>query len=90
MILLYHLSNFQEDIAVVNVLQCSFSFIQCSVSVRKWQRNNAMSLPSENVIDKGALFCLLTDKIDSSVLEAGSCLRVVATMSVGHDHLGKA
>lgn len=34
------------------------------------------------------LFCLLTDKIDDEVLAAaGSNLKVVATMSVGVDHL---
>jgi len=37
---------------------------------------------------KDALWCLLTDKIDLPVLEAaGSSLKVIGTMSVGHDHL---
>lgn len=35
-----------------------------------------------------ALFCLLTDKIDEEVLNAaGSNLKVIATMSVGVNHL---
>lgn len=35
-----------------------------------------------------ALYCLLTDKIDEEVLKAaGSQLKVVASMSVGVDHL---
>lgn len=34
------------------------------------------------------MFCLLTDKIDDEILEcAGPQLKVVATMSVGVDHL---
>ncbi|XP_071541514.1 glyoxylate reductase/hydroxypyruvate reductase isoform X2 [Panulirus ornatus] len=37
---------------------------------------------------KDALFCLLTEKIDKEVLEAaGPNLKVIGTMSVGHDHL---
>lgn len=35
-----------------------------------------------------AVFCVLTDRIDNEVLEyAGSQLKVVASMSVGLDHL---
>lgn len=42
----------------------------------------------ENVVNKNALFCLLTDKIDSEVLDkAGENLKIIATMSVGYDHL---
>lgn len=34
------------------------------------------------------IYCLLTDKIDAEVLEAcGDSLRVVSTMSVGHNHI---
>ncbi|KAG3161112.1 hypothetical protein PC128_g20860 [Phytophthora cactorum] len=34
------------------------------------------------------LFCLLTDKVDAEVLDAaGPSLRVVSTMSVGHNHI---
>ncbi|XP_069699628.1 glyoxylate reductase/hydroxypyruvate reductase isoform X2 [Periplaneta americana] len=37
---------------------------------------------------KNALFCMLTDKIDKEVLDtAGKDLRVIATMSVGYDHI---
>ena len=65
-------------------------YISKASSVSVSENDYAMSSFSENVVAKDALFCLLTDKIDSSVLEAGSGLRVVATMSVGHDHLGEA
>jgi len=37
---------------------------------------------------KDAVFCLLTEKIDKEMLDAaGSNLKVIGTMSVGHDHL---
>ncbi|KAF5290590.1 hypothetical protein FQR65_LT11541 [Abscondita terminalis] len=42
----------------------------------------------KNIAGKDALLCLLTDKIDSEVLDAaGSKLKVISTMSVGYDHL---
>jgi len=49
-------------------------------------------IPKEDLLagikDKDGLLCLLTDKIDSQVLDAaGSSLKVVGTMSVGTDHL---
>ncbi|ODM92128.1 Glyoxylate reductase/hydroxypyruvate reductase, partial [Orchesella cincta] len=35
-----------------------------------------------------ALFCLITDKIDKELLDAaGPSLKVIGTMSVGHDHI---
>ena len=49
---------------------------------------NRQSLFIENIKDKDALYCLLTDKIDAEVIDAAVNLRVVATMSVGFDHLG--
>nr|CAI5854509.1 unnamed protein product [Callosobruchus analis] len=42
----------------------------------------------KNIQNKDALFCMLTDKIDSEVLDkAGKNLKIIATMSVGYDHL---
>lgn len=43
-----------------------------------------------NLRDKSALFCMLTDRIDSDVLDAAPNLKVIATMSVGYDHLSVA
>lgn len=40
-----------------------------------------------NLSDKNALFCMLTDKIDAEILENAPKLQVIATMSVGYDHL---
>ena len=47
-------------------------------------------MSSENVTDKEGVLCLLTDKVDSPVIQAANSLKVLATMSVGFDHLGKA
>ncbi|XP_074649878.1 glyoxylate reductase/hydroxypyruvate reductase-like [Tubulanus polymorphus] len=42
----------------------------------------------KQIKDVDALFCLLTDKIDSTVLDAaGPNLKVIGTMSVGYDHI---
>lgn len=42
----------------------------------------------KKIVGKDALFCTLTDKIDAEVIErAGSNLKVIATMSVGYEHI---
>jgi len=41
----------------------------------------------ELVKDADGLLCLLTEKIDKEVYDAGKKLRVVSTMSVGYDHV---
>lgn len=42
----------------------------------------------ENISGKSGLFCSLTDKIDKEVLDkAGPQLKVVATISVGYEHI---
>jgi len=40
-----------------------------------------------HVARKDGLMCLPTDKIDAELLEAGRELRIVATVSVGYDHV---
>lgn len=40
-----------------------------------------------NLADKSALFCMLTDRIDNEILNSAPNLKVIATMSVGYDHL---
>ncbi len=44
----------------------------------------------ERVRDKQALICLLTDRIDREVLDAGAGLRIVANIAVGYDNLDVA
>ena len=39
------------------------------------------------VKDKDGLLCLLTDKVDSEVMDAASNLKVISTYSVGFDHI---
>jgi len=60
---------------------------ECEVTY--WKDNNV--IPKEDLIlnikNKDAILCLLTDKIDSEVLQAADNLQVLATMSVGFDHL---
>lgn len=39
------------------------------------------------IADKDALLCLPTDKVDDELLAAGPKLRLIATVSVGYDHV---
>lgn len=42
----------------------------------------------KNVAGVDAIYCLITDKVDKDLLEAaGPNLKVIGTMSVGHDHI---
>lgn len=64
--------------------------IQRSCNVRYWDSEEP--IPRETLLDwvRGArgLYCLLTESIDDQLLDAaGTGLRVVATMSVGYDHI---
>lgn len=42
------------------------------------------------VVGKQALICLLTDRIDTDVLDAGGDLRIVANIAVGHNNIDLA
>lgn len=42
------------------------------------------------VVDKDALICVLTDRIDDEVLDAGSRLKIVANIAVGYDNIDVA
>ncbi|XP_043915637.1 glyoxylate reductase/hydroxypyruvate reductase-like [Protopterus annectens] len=59
-------------------------------SIEQWDSDNPV--PRAELLKKVAgiqgLLCLLTEKIDSELLDAaGPSLKVVSTMSVGYDHL---
>jgi glyoxylate reductase len=41
----------------------------------------------KEVVDVDGLFCNITEKIDPEVLSAGKKLKIVASMSVGYDHI---
>lgn len=58
--------------------------------VEMWSNNTAPPREEliKNIAGKNALFCNIADKIDKNVLEAaGPNLKVVATMSVGFEHI---
>ena len=52
------------------------------------------AIPREQLIarvaDKEALICVLTDKVDGVVMDAGPALKVIATISVGHENIDVA
>jgi glyoxylate reductase len=63
---------------------------QCAVDV--WDGQDAIS-PGElmsRLADKQALMCLLTDRVDGAVLDAGPGLRIVANIAVGYDNIDVA
>ncbi|KAI8051926.1 D-isomer specific 2-hydroxyacid dehydrogenase [Gilbertella persicaria] len=59
----------------------------------QWEQD--ITIPRDVLLEKvqgvDALFCLLTEKIDNELLDvAGPQLKVIATMSVGYDHIDVA
>ncbi|XP_043206122.1 glyoxylate reductase/hydroxypyruvate reductase-like [Amphibalanus amphitrite] len=64
---------------------------RCDVTV--WDKPEPVerSFLLENIKGKDALFCMVTEKIDRELLDAaGPSLKVIGTMSVGHDHIDMA
>ncbi|XP_055848076.1 glyoxylate reductase/hydroxypyruvate reductase [Episyrphus balteatus] len=64
---------------------------ECDIAM--W--NEASPVPRQellkNIVGKNALFCALTDKVDKEILDAaGPQLKVVATISVGFEHIDVA
>lgn len=53
--------------------------------------NDRDSLPREDLkrrlADKDALICVLTDKIDGEIMDAGPALKVIANIAVGYDNI---
>jgi len=43
-----------------------------------------------NIVDKDGILCLLTDKMDSVVMDAAPKLKVISSVSVGYDHIDVA
>jgi glyoxylate reductase len=56
--------------------------------------NDRDSLPREELkrrlADKDALICVLTDKIDGEIMDAGPALKVIANIAVGYDNIDVA
>ncbi|KAH7703425.1 D-isomer specific 2-hydroxyacid dehydrogenase, partial [Aphelenchoides avenae] len=57
--------------------------------VHQWEQSGQM--PREQLLndlrDADALFCLLRDRIDKEALDAAPKLKIIGTMSVGHEHI---
>ncbi|XP_045613407.1 glyoxylate reductase/hydroxypyruvate reductase isoform X5 [Procambarus clarkii] len=73
-----------------DIPQTTLDFLNEKCEVDIW--NEAFPIPRDELLKrisgKDALFCLLTETIDKAVLDAaGPTLKVIGTMSVGHDHL---
>lgn len=60
-----------------------------SCDVTYWTEDTPVPRPVllEGVKARQGLLCLLTDRVDSEVVQEAESLKVVATMSVGYDHL---
>lgn len=72
-----------------NIPKPALDMLEARCTVSQWKCDDPVSREAliEGVKGVDALFCLLTDKIDKEVLDAGSSLKVLGTMSVGYDHL---
>ncbi|CEG64002.1 hypothetical protein RMATCC62417_01050 [Rhizopus microsporus] len=81
-----------SKVVVTRVLppQTQARLLSQGFNIVQWQQDSAM--PREELLKAvqgaEALLCLLTDRIDNELLDAaGSQLKVIATMSVGYDHI---
>jgi glyoxylate reductase len=63
---------------------------RCEVDLYTGQGAIARDELLQRVRGKQALVCLLTDRVDREVLEAGSDLRIVANIAVGYDNIDVA
>ncbi|XP_078366111.1 glyoxylate reductase/hydroxypyruvate reductase-like [Oculina patagonica] len=75
-----------------NVPQAAIEIIKSSQSCDLDYWDSEDPIPRDELLKRVAgldgLYCLLTEKIDSELLDAaGSQLKVVSTMSVGYDHV---
>ncbi|XP_065310804.1 glyoxylate reductase/hydroxypyruvate reductase-like isoform X2 [Dermacentor albipictus] len=64
---------------------------KCDVEI--WNEDEPIPRPVllRKIAGKDALFCLVTEKVDSELLDAaGPSLKAVGTMSVGYDHVNVA
>lgn len=64
---------------------------KCDVEI--WNEDEPIPRPVllRKIVGKDALFCLVTEKVDSELLDAaGPSLKAVGTMSVGYDHVNVA
>ncbi len=63
---------------------------QCTVDIYEGAAAIPAAELAARVADKQALMCLLTDRVDAAVLDAGPDLRIVANIAVGFDNIDLA
>src|SRR6185369_4449180 len=58
-------------------------------SVRLWDSDDPIPYETlvEWIADCDGLYCLLTERIDAALLDAGSKLKVISQMAVGYDNI---
>ena len=59
----------------------------CDVEIWDEEFPPSYDLLMEKVADKDGLVCLLTDKIDAKLMDAGSNLKVISQIAVGYDNI---
>lgn len=66
--------------------------LAATATLRAWEEETP--IPRETLLewlaDADGLYCMITERIDASLLDAAPRLRVVSTMSVGYDHIDVA
>ncbi|XP_053610873.1 glyoxylate reductase/hydroxypyruvate reductase [Plodia interpunctella] len=70
--------------------ECGVQLLQKECEVKMWNKPSPVSREDflKNVAGSEGIYCSLTDKIDKELLDAaGPTLKVVATISVGYDHI---
>jgi glyoxylate reductase len=63
---------------------------QCTVEIHDGPEAIPADELRSRLADKQALMCLLTDRVDGAVLDAGPGLRIVANIAVGYDNIDLA
>ena len=59
----------------------------CEVEIWDYDTPPAYELITEKVADKDGLLCLLTDRIDAALMDAGPNLKVISQCAVGFDNI---
>ncbi|OPY65618.1 MAG: putative 2-hydroxyacid dehydrogenase [Syntrophorhabdus sp. PtaU1.Bin050] len=62
----------------------------CDVTLHPYDEPPAHEEIVDHIRDKDALLCLLSDRIDREIIEAGPNLKVISTFSVGFEHIDVA
>jgi D-3-phosphoglycerate dehydrogenase len=60
---------------------------ECKMEINPYDRIITREELIEGVKDKEGLLCLLTDKIDSEIINCGKNLRIIANYAVGYDNV---